>query len=430
MLVKNSFQFDARVRREAETLIDAGHEVTVVAVQSPGVTQRHEHLGDLEVRRVERLYGRFARLGGPSTVAPGLEEGRALPAEGALRAVVAWVGPLVAPVLRTLNAWTLNARMTVLAENLRPDVVHAHDLNTLVAGCLVKRLTGAALVYDAHELHSHRNDMGAVRRTWGALQERICLRYVDEVVTATASWADFLRGKYGIARPTVVRNVPAVKGQVRRRDLRAALDISLTDRILLYQGSVQRGRGLDPALAALPLVPRAVLVVIGYGAHRPALEREAARRGLRDRVRFVGPIPNEELLSWTAGADIGLCCIENTSLSYFWSLPNKLFEYMSARVAVVASDFPEMAQIVQGEDVGTVCDPGDHRSIAAAINELLDAPARRRGCAERGAAAVLARHHWGQERWRLNDVYERIGEGGGRAATLTRRSTPQGSGSS
>jgi len=99
------------------------------------------------------------------------------------------------------------------------------------------------------------------------------------------------------------------------------------------------------------------------------------RRGLGDRVRFFGPIPNDELLYYTASADVGLCVIRGQSLSYRWSMPNKLFEYMMAGIPVVASDFEEMGRVVREEGVGTVCNPDDPQSIAAAVRAIIDDPA-------------------------------------------------------
>ena len=418
MLVKNSFEYDARVRKEAETLVRDGRDVTVVAIHLPGVTATHERLpSGVEVVRVPRLYGRLGRLTGASTVTPGAATSTTPSAQGPtsaprrartlVKALLRRGLRLLGPVARAANTVWLDRRMIAATVIRDPAVVHAHDLNTLSAGAKAAARTGAGLVYDAHELHRHRNDMGWARQQAARLAERRRMPDVDVFITAGDAWADYLAGLYRIDRPVVVRNVPERATPEQGWDLRAHLGISGDDRILLYQGSIQRNRGVEEAIGALAHLDRCVLVVAGYGAHRPALERLAGDRGLGERVHFFGPVPNHELLHWTASADVGLCGIRNSSLSYYWSLPNKLFEYVMAGIPVVASDFPEMGGFVRAEDVGELCDPDDPESIAAAVRRITDDPEREALC-RRNAASAAARHNWAIEERTLLAAYARL----------------------
>lgn len=430
MLVKNSFEYDARVRKEAESLVRAGHDVTVIAIHLPGVTSSREvRPPGVRVVRVPRVYGRLARLVPASTIAASAGPNRAAPAAGALppalrRRMGAALRVLARPaafLARATNAAVLNRRFLAAAVATTPQVVHAHDLNTLYPGTRVKRATGARLIYDAHELATHRNDMGPVRRLWATVHEQWGLRDVDAMITTTDTWADYLVGRYRISRPSVVRNVPESQEIRQGFDLRAELGIPVDQRVLLYQGSVQRNRGIEQVIDALGLLPRCVLVVIGYGAQRPALERDVAARGLGDRVRFFGPVPNDKLIHYTAGVDVGMCCIRNSSLSYYWSLPNKLFEYIMAGVPVVASDFPEMGGFVRSEAVGEVCNPDDPADIAAAVRRILDDPERLARLRVR-TREVARRHNWAREEALLLSAYERAT--GAAAATHAPTSLP------
>ncbi|MBA2556959.1 MAG: glycosyltransferase, partial [Chloroflexi bacterium] len=338
---------------------------------------------------------------------PGGGPGRRFPrARQAARAATVAAKPAVF-VARVVNAVVLNRRFAAAALRTAPDVVHAHDLNTLHPATVVARRCGARLVYDAHELAVHRNGMGPLRRAWARAHERSGLRAVDAMITTTDAWADYLAGVYRIPRPVVVRNVPEPLSVERNDDLRTELDIRDDRRILLYQGSIQPNRGIEQIIDALALLPECVLVVVGYGAHRPVLERAVADRGLTDRVRFFGPVPNDLLLHYTAGVDVGMCCIRNSSLSYYWSLPNKLFEYMMAGVPCVASDFPEMGGIVRTEDVGEVCDPDDPASIAAAVARIVRDRDHASHC-RANARAATARHHWRLEEQQLLAAYDHL----------------------
>ena len=149
-------------------------------------------------------------------------------------------------------------------------------------------------------------------------------------------------------------NVPDFQEVEPSDALRRALDITPEERIVVYQGSIQENRGIEPAIEAVRKLEGVVLVVIGYGYHRPALEAYVEEEGLSDRVKFFGPIPHAELLMFTASGDIGLCNIVNSSVSYYTSLPNKLFEYAMAGIPVVGSDSPEIGRVVTEESIGEV----------------------------------------------------------------------------
>jgi glycosyltransferase involved in cell wall biosynthesis len=471
MFVKNSFEYDARVTKEAKTLRAAGHDVTVVAIHVPGVTAERETTPDgIDVVRVSRMsFGmrfaqrvharyvvgveeRHAALSGEevdedrvrkytavlpaSTATPGDDGGRAPtprrapgPVERPTGARALWVRGSTAVLragsrlarwgfraarfvfiwpLRATKTLAINRRFAAAGLETGADVWHCHDLNTLYAGarCKAKR-PGTTLVYDSHELATQRSRMGRLRRWWAGWNERRGLRHVDEMIMTTRSRAQYQVDRYGIRFPTLIRNVPELIAIEQGWDLHERLDIPPDRRILLYQGSIQEFRGIEESIEAVTMLDRCVLVIIGYGYHRPALEASVIDRGLTDVVKFFGPIPNDELLYYTASADVGLCVIRGESLSYRWSLPNKLFEYMMAGIPVVASDYEEMGRVVREEGVGTVCDPADAASIAAAVRAIIDDPAAGAGFRAKTREAIT-RYNWAVEERTLLEMYERL----------------------
>ncbi|MDP3984060.1 MAG: glycosyltransferase [Acidimicrobiia bacterium] len=468
MFVKNSFEYDARVTKEAETLINAGHQVTVIAIHVPEVTAEREatpeginvvrvsrvNLGVAALNRIASRYAgvieaRNARLTGkpvdvnkvrelgtlqpPSTATPGdaLPIPVTEPEQSAttrptsttklwarvttplLRGIahVARFGYRVVKALmgrqgRALKTWAINRRM--IAEGLATgaDVFHSHDLNTLYVGHVCKRRTpGARLVYDSHELATERNRMGFWWKAWTTWNERKWIRFADALIVAGPSWISEIEKTTGYVPPIAetVINVPELT-EIEPLDLRSHLGIAPGRPILLYQGSIQENRGIEPAIEAITLLDDAVLVVIGYGYYRTALESMVAKRGLGDRVRFFGPIPNRELLAYTATADIGLCNIVNSSLSYYTTLPNKLFEYIMAGIPVIGSDSPEIGRVVKETGVGEVADPVDPASLATAAKTILANPAPYRAATR----TATARYNWGVESERLLGVYRRL----------------------
>ena len=468
MFVKNSFEYDARVTKEALSLIADGHDVLVVAIHVPTVTAEHEVQPDgIEVRRVSRVsFGvgtlnrlasryagtieeRNARLTGDDvdedrirSMAQVLPESTATPGANlptpSPRSSVSQVTPtatarlwgrLSTPVLRfiartarfvvrslkfllgrqgrALKTYAINRRMIEIGLGSKADVFHSHDLNTLYVGATCKkRSPGARLVYDSHELHTERSRMGYWWRKWAVWNEKKWLPNADAMIVASPSWIAEIKKKTGWVPDDSIAiiNTPPLRDHVPR-DLRGELEIPADQPILLYQGSIQENRGIEPAIDAIAMLDIGVLVIIGYGYHRTTLEKSVRDRKLQDRVKFFGPIPNDELLDWTAAADIGLCNIINSSYSYYTSLPNKLFEYMMAGIAIIGSDSPEIGRVVNATESGVVCDPADPAALAQAARTILKDLDRYKDASQR----ARRQNHWGIESEKLIQLYGNLG---------------------
>lgn len=423
MFVKNSFQYDARVKKEATTLIEGGYRVAVIALHVPGVTTAREETPegidvwrvtapDLGLSTVNALLRKLSRppVQVVSTATPGAAEAEtdaAASARSTVQRGTSVLRRIAGPVPRLVRSAFTNRRMLSVAKQLQPQICHAHDMNTLWLAGTCARATSAQLVYDSHELHTGRNNMGPLRRYTNSLWEGRGVKSADAVIAASRSYARAIAERYGIDDPAVVQNAPRYVEYVDPLDLRCELGIARDMRIILYQGTIQEGRGLEQAIDALDELDRCVLVIIGHGHHRAALRQMVAARGLQSKVRFFGPVPNEDLIRWTASADVGLCTIQKTSPSYYYSLPNKLLEYAMAGIPTVASDFPEMARVVCETGMGEVCDPGDIKATARAIRTVIDDSARNETY-RRAARDAAKRYNWEVEGAVLLDIYEAL----------------------
>ena len=478
MLVKNSFEYDARVTKEARTLLAEGHTVHVVAILVPDVTPAHELRDDgIEVHRVSRvnfgvdklnkLAGRAAaatedrrarltgdpvdedavadlgNLGVDTTATPGASQQR-VPATTttadagstepptplrrawgrASSAVLRWAIAFGGFAFRVVKAimgrqgqglkhYAINRRYIRTAVGLDPDVVHCHDLNTLWAGRKVKEATGCKLVYDSHEMATARNRMGLGWRLWCEYFEKTGIVDADEVIMAAPGYADVARERYGV-ESTVVINVPPPQEPTGEHDLRKSTGVDPQHTLLLYQGSIQENRGIEQVIDAVELLNQRIddpddgvsFVVVGYGYHRPTLERHVRDRGMTDVVKFFGPVPNPELVDWSSSADIGMCNIVGTSPSYRESLPNKFFEYVMGGIPVVVSDFGSMGRICEEQDVGVTCDPTSPQQLADAVRHLQD-PATYERC-RANTPAMADRYNWDVEQQRLVSIYRSL----------------------
>lgn len=262
------------------------------------------------------------------------------------------------------------------------DVYHCHDGATLLPGFLASRRHAAGLVYDAHEYfpgYAPRRD-GPRWKTALAYRlyshrhfERLFIRQVDQVITVNESIAGFLQSHYKLrSRPTVLRNaIPYWTRSDNGKSLHRLVGISERAPILLYQGMVTPARGLENAICALSHLPGWHFVSLGKGSERTLadLKALAVAEGVQHRVHLHDPVPYEDLLPYTSSATVGvyLPSPEASSMSYLYSLPNKIFEYAVAGIPTVATALPEIAALLERHDCGIVIANPDPPSVGEAV---------------------------------------------------------------
>lgn len=404
MIVANNFTHDARVTREAKALADAGAEVVVLAVRGNPTLPARERIDGFTVERLTiagGLFGALRRLIGGAR-APGAGGG------GSARAVSLWrVYAIKAG--RTLSAIRFNRLAARRAAALQPDVYHCHDFDVLLAGFLAARRAPAPVVYDSHELYAHLNVDHPLpgRRAFIEAIERRLARRAAGIIVVSDSFADHFVRRYGVARPTVVLNVPEklpmpegieVPEPLRRDGVK-----------VLYVGGIQRARGIEEAIGAIAMLPGAHLIVMGPGfpADEARLRALATELNLNERVHFLPPVPHAAVTTIARHATLALVPFQNTCLSHYLTIPNKIFESLHAGLPVVASDFPELRRIVETHGVGRVCDASDPAALALAIDDVVSDPAEYEQMRKNAAEAARA-YAWPNEAAKLLGLYEKI----------------------
>jgi glycosyltransferase involved in cell wall biosynthesis len=311
------------------------------------------------------------------------------------RAVRGLVGPFVLFPLRPM-AWA--AALEDVAEPA--DLWHGMWAGSLPALERLRRRHGGRTIYDSRDVYLHARVFDrmrpAMRSRFVRLEQRWA-RAADLVVTVNDAYADILVPLLGIPRPLVVRNCPDPYDPPGTRPdlIRALVGIAPETAIVLYQGGLMTERGVEQGMAAILEVPGAQYVVMGYGSQRATFVELAGEPRFRGRVSVIDPVPPEELLAWTASADVMLMAIQPTTLNHRYTTPQKLWEAIAAGVPVVASDLPGMAEVVREVGCGTLCDATSPASIAAAVRELLAlSPEERAEMRARMLAAAHDRYNW------------------------------------
>lgn len=300
---------------------------------------------------------------------------------------------------------------TRTAIRTRAAIYHGHDITGAFPAYLAARWTGAKFVYDAHELEADRAGPLEQSRWLRALQLaclRRLLRAADHVICASESRADIMLGEYGVrTRPTPILNVTPRAG-MQASGAAAALPagVNLEGRqVVLYQGTLAAGRGLDRVVGALPLLDkRVVLMILGDGGTFHELIQQSEREGTRDRLIMVGRVPADSLVAYMRLAHVGLAIYRNVCRNNYYCAPNKVFEYASVGLPVVAPNFPDVRTLLAQSGIGTSFDPEDSADIARAIRDVLSSGER---CEAMRTAALSLKEtvNWEREEEKLLALY-------------------------
>ncbi len=368
---------DARVNRAVSTMREAGLDCPIVGPGS-GITERA-----MDRRSKLSIGATF----GAARLIDGLSFGRA-----ASKAAF-FARPEHREALQSLIA-------------CRPDAIHAHDWDGVIVAARAAKTLGVPFVYDAHEFAA---EMHAERRFWRAtvapLIRRLegpAARKATRVVTVGDALSQLLTKELKLARrPITVRNIPDVANCPV--EPRSGEEIHF-----LYHGVLAEGRGIEALVDGVLAASRPCRLTLRGPWRQQRLHDEIRARlashPAAARVGIEPPVPFDELVSAAARSDVGVCLLDGRIAHNRIALPNKLFEYLHAGLAVVASGSDEMREIVEthgcGIDIG--------QAQATAVTAMIERTDRATIGRWRAAAGVAAQQFcWHSEKMRLLAIYGR-----------------------
>jgi glycosyltransferase involved in cell wall biosynthesis len=388
MVLDKHYPPDLRVENEASTLQEAGFEVTVLAVSPDVRPTRETHDG---VRVIRERLPAFAR--------------------NKMRGL--------AGTLPLLDAY-LGRRIRKVHEETKIDVLHAHDLYLFGACIRAGRKLSIPVVGDMHEnwVEALRHYRWSTRfpgrlvinfRRWERL-EREWSEGVDGLVVVIDEMRERLE-RTGVqnARTAVVPNTIRLSSFDSWPIEHGILDPIAGSFTIVYTGGMDKHRGLSSAIEAMPLVlrdiPRARLILVGDGAMRADLERQA--QSLGQAVLFTGWQAQEKIPTYIAAADVGLIPHRKTAHTDN-TIPHKLFHYMHSSLPVVASDCQPLRRILESEKAGLIYPSEDPVGLAEALVLLGQDPEMRAELGRNGYNAVQERFNWRATSRPLIDLYRDI----------------------
>ncbi|HLZ62667.1 MAG TPA: glycosyltransferase [Ktedonosporobacter sp.] len=370
------------------TLIDMEHSSLGKASQNPGtfilIAREEPEIKNLRFQHIH-LPGRFIRYYEPVSMVP-------------------W---LLFKVLRVFLAV-----FTVLRTSA--DIYYACDLAALPACYIAAVLRRKPLIFETYDTPLVLPHIARKRllHTVSAFLLRRMVARCNAVLVPSPPLVKEMQRLYGGPTPLLLRSTPLYQPPVISNRLRQSLNLGEEVRIALYQGKMRGDRGLDVLVRAARFIdPNIVIVLMGRGESQPALASLIEQEGVEERIKIIPPAPYEDLLSWTASADLGLIIYRAQSANVPMMLPNKLFEYMMAGVPVLASPLVSVVEIVERYDVGAIIHSLDPAEVGAAINAMLadrEALARMRSHA---LAACERELRWDVESQHLVQLCQKLAGG-------------------
>jgi len=238
------------------------------------------------------------------------------------------------------------------------------DLDTILPGVIVSKLKGNKIIFDAHEYFTEVPEVYQ-RKNIKAIWEWIAkytIPKTDTCITVGYALAEIFEKKYH-KKFNVILNTPKLEEPI-------TLNSDSIPRYILYQGALNKGRGIENMILAMHSID-IEFHIVGEGDLSQYLRELVEKEQLQNKVKFLGFMEPKELKTYSSNAYLGLNVSENLGLSYFYSLNNKFFDYIHAELPSLINPFPEYKNLLELYKVGLEC-PSSPDDLAAKTLLLLN----------------------------------------------------------
>ena len=287
-------------------------------------------------------------------------------------------------------------------------VIWANDLDTVLPVYLVSRMRGLGFIFDAHELFTEVPELAGKplkRGIWKFIEKRFATK-ARLFITVNSSLANCFKEAYHI-EAAVVRNVPKRTTLLPKID-RTQLGISNKELVLVLQGSgINKGRGLKESIDAFAGLNGVHLIIIGGGDALPDAKQQVENLKLSHCIHFFPRMPYHEMMQYTQVADIGLAFDAHQCLNFQLALPNKIFDYFHAGIAVLTGPQPEISQLTRTYECGYIMSKVNPESIRWAISFYQKNTALL-ATQKANALKAAAVEHWDNEQEKLKSLIQQI----------------------
>jgi glycosyltransferase involved in cell wall biosynthesis len=374
-------RLDPRVYKEAKELLKRDYDVTVICwtKRDSGFPVKEEYEG-IKIQRI------------PHDIPPA-EASRVHKAQPFFKLV-----PNIATAVKKLE----------------PDIIHAHDTDTLLESSLAYKKLKVPYIFDSHENYPamvvQKYPLLAMGTTF---LENFLIGNVSHVIAATLG----IQRKFeemGKVTTLVYNSRPRedfVKiSSKRKAQLRAKVGLTDDDFIIGYAGVMGPTHSTDMLIECIKEVSNPKVKLLFIGGPPAEYERVAAlvkSEQLTNRVKVLPNMPFADVMQYYQIMDAGTI-LYHPSPNYLWGAPNKLFEFMGFGIPMIAHDFPEMQYILRDDgEASMLIDPLDKKAIIEALESIASDPELCKKYSRKLKELMGKKYNWELQRDKLYTVYDR-----------------------
>ena len=260
-----------------------------------------------------------------------------------------------------------------LIKKRKYDVIVASDLYSLASACLSKT---KKVIYDCREIYTELAALESkyIYKKITYIYENYFLRYVSKIITTAKSDEKILKNKYNqhshLSWIQIYNYPTQILDSNKVFDLRKKLNIKNNHKLIVYQGVIQKHRGVGQLIKIMSQSDGFSAIIIGDGEEKKYYKKLVKKYNVQDKVFFVGKIPYLHLFQYTLACDIGWLVIKGHGISNQLALPNKLFEYAVAGLPIISSSLRNMKNIVKKYNLGVIVNEDDIKGQLAALEDI------------------------------------------------------------
>jgi glycosyltransferase involved in cell wall biosynthesis len=222
-------------------------------------------------------------------------------------------------------------------------------------GLILKFIKKAKLIYNVHELETKKLGWGIYRQLLSRLFEKFFINFVDRMIVVSPEIARWYENAFNI-KATIILNAVCTQRQTKHHNfLNVRFHLPSDSVIFVYVGSLSAGRGIDLLIEVFGQLNSLdkVVIFIGYGDYQDKIVE--AQRNYKN-IFYHPALASHDISKFISAAHFGLALIENLCLSYYYSLPTKIFDYISAGIPVICSSMLEISRLVDTHEIGIIID--------------------------------------------------------------------------
>jgi glycosyltransferase involved in cell wall biosynthesis len=299
------------------------------------------------------------------------------------------------------------------------DLIHERFNLLALGGVWASRKLGIPFVLEVNaDLLEQRKFKGiperGLRRLFAIWASRLCFRNAAQIICISSHLKEHLSTKWNIEESKltvlpIAADVEAFKPNYNSETVRKSLGLT-TEPVVMWVGGFYPWHDLGLLLESFALLlqqrPEAKLVLVGDGQTRSSVVEMVMKNGVRHAVIITGAIAHSQVPEMLSIADVAVVpAAPITASSGGTGTPLKLFEYMAAGKAIVATAQNQAAEVIQDGHNGLLVEEGDVNKFAEAMLTLLNDPVARDRLGQNARQQAVERYSWEQYTRRLEEIY-------------------------